>query len=356
MRILKVVGSSPPDACGVGDFVYALSSQLRKEGHEALLLTSRLGTSATSEEWVLRNVQAWGGGARDEFEAVIKKFRPEIIHVHFPSAGFAKTDGSALFSFLEGSETPIVSTLHEYPPPPDHYSHVSWMYLVRASAAITYVRANYEAHLRDLLSDDQITMRIPSATSLRRVLLSTSEEAEQRRQVRSQEKRLIVTFGFVSESKRIDLLVDLIDFRSSQLLVIGPIGVTPDYMQKLVASISSKGGVPSDIFTGYRPPHEVTKLLRAADIACYLDEIGCGEWSTSLMSAQAQGTYSLATSISRQGYVKEENTFYCLPSDVGTMRRVLSMMSYPKTSGYERSSWSEIVTSLDCIYEKCTSR
>jgi len=356
MRILNVVGSSPPEACGVGDFVYSLSSQLRREGHEALLLTSRFPTSAISEDWVLRNVEAWGGGARDEFEAVIKQFRPEIIHVHFPSAGFAKTDGSALFSFLEGSGIPIVSTLHEYPPPPDHSSHVSWMYLVRASAAITYVRPNYEAHLLNLLSDDQITMRIPSAPSLRRASLSTSEEAEQKRKLHSQERRLVVTFGFNSESKRIDLLVDLIDFRRSKLLVIGPIGVAPDYMQKLVASISSKGGVPSDIFTGYLPPHEVSNLLRAADIACFLDEIGCGEWSTSLMSAQAQGTYCLATSVSRQGYVKEENTFYCLPSDVGTMRRVLSMMSYPKSSGYERSSWSEIATSLDCIYQKCTSR
>ncbi len=88
--ITLVVGSYPPDACGVGDYTSCLAAALAARGHDVEVLVG--------ERWRSASTQA-GGRA--------------VVHLQYPSVGTGASL-APLWSLIRGAEDLRVLTLHEF--------------------------------------------------------------------------------------------------------------------------------------------------------------------------------------------------------------------------------------------------
>lgn len=93
MRVLFVVGSYPPDICGVGDYTSCLVSALKQQGIDAQVITG----------------QDWRFIAISKLLKRIDSYNADIIHIQYPTYGFHKYLGPQLLSILRS----CVTTIHE---------------------------------------------------------------------------------------------------------------------------------------------------------------------------------------------------------------------------------------------------
>jgi glycosyltransferase involved in cell wall biosynthesis len=92
-RVALVIGPCPYGMCGVGDYTRMLATALERHGLRAEVVESG-GTAALM---ALR------------LNTAVKAFRPDVIHLQYPTAGFGKTVAPHIFSILNRS----VLTVHE---------------------------------------------------------------------------------------------------------------------------------------------------------------------------------------------------------------------------------------------------
>jgi glycosyltransferase involved in cell wall biosynthesis len=93
MRIVVVTGSYPPDVCGVGDYTSRLVTSLEQLGTDVQVLTG--------QRWSLFGVSA--------VLTMIASYRPEIVHLQYPTFGFGYHLGPQALAIMR----PTVVTIHE---------------------------------------------------------------------------------------------------------------------------------------------------------------------------------------------------------------------------------------------------
>lgn len=93
MKVLFVVGSYPPDACGVGDYTSCLVASLKQKSIDVAVLTG----------------QDWSIAALPRLIDRVKSYQPDIVHMQYPALGFGYKLGPQLLSIAH----PIIVTIHE---------------------------------------------------------------------------------------------------------------------------------------------------------------------------------------------------------------------------------------------------
>lgn len=94
IKVAMVTGSYPPDACGVGDYTAQLVRCLRDTGLEVEVFSSF----------------RWGVTGFARLASAIRQFRPDVIHIQYPTVGYGK---GLLPQLLSLALAPCVVTLHE---------------------------------------------------------------------------------------------------------------------------------------------------------------------------------------------------------------------------------------------------
>lgn len=94
MRVAMITGSYPPMACGVGDYTAQLVCCLSNAGMEVEVFSSF----------------HWGISGFARLARAIHQFRPDIIHIQYPTVGYGK---GLLPQLLSVAMAPCVVTLHE---------------------------------------------------------------------------------------------------------------------------------------------------------------------------------------------------------------------------------------------------
>lgn len=112
-----VVGSHPPDLCGVGDYASRLATALFP--CRVTLLTSGRGGSASGGRRTLvrREMGDWGFGEWSRFLARVDEEAPDVVHFQYPSRGFGWKLLPILLPLLlrlVRPHLPQVVTLHEF--------------------------------------------------------------------------------------------------------------------------------------------------------------------------------------------------------------------------------------------------
>ncbi|MDT3401761.1 hypothetical protein [Mucilaginibacter terrae] len=93
MKVMVLVGSYPPQQCGVGDFSYKLVNNFNDASTEIVVLANI--------DWSVKNIIA-----------IVKEInfnRPDIIHIQYPSLGF----GFSLVPQILSIIYPTIVTIHE---------------------------------------------------------------------------------------------------------------------------------------------------------------------------------------------------------------------------------------------------
>ncbi len=364
MNVLIVTGSYPPAHCGVGDYVECLVSALtRKADLEVSVLTSRSsGPAVQQAATIMREMPTWDRRALSHFREVMQRKRPDVVHVQFPTQGYDASSGLAGIACLSRfkSRVPVVVTLHEYLPHTTFQADRSIYALAVAANVIIVVRPKYYQDIRwpwkAVLARSKIRF-IENASALPTVELTPEAREAVKHRLGCPNSKLIAFFGFAYPHKGAELLFQIGHPAQHHLLFIGELREGDPYhdqLRNLAGSPPWRGNVT---FTGFVHSEAAARLLAAADAVVFPYRSGGGIWNSSVHAAAGQGTFTIMTSLDREGYDLEANVYYARPDDVEAMRHaLLTYQGVRRRSTTAADAWARIAEQHRQIYVSLLSR
>lgn len=348
--------------CGIGDYSYSLAKALAVHPEiDVGILTSISGKKLEKSDRinVFSVVKYWGLSEAITIIKIIFHWSPDIVHIQYPTQGYNK--GLLpwilpIISFLMGKK--VVQTWHEI------YSRRNAPKLFLKSIVpgrIIFVRPQYEdtlhPHLRWALWK-KMPVLIPNASAIPCAVLDEQGKNLLRKKYLRKQKRLIVFFGFVYPHKGVELLFDIADSASDQIVIAGEISIDERYSQEIMQRALTASWTGKVTITGFLPVNEVAALLSVADAAVLPFRTGGGEWNTSIHGAVLNRTFVLTTSLTQSGYIKKSNMYYAKVDDVQEMRLALSMYAGIRRGDHpdiDRDEWQNIANKHVTLYENLLS-
>lgn len=357
MRILVVSGSYPPMRCGVGDYVGRLVRALRHEALEVSVLTSHASPHADEGAGVLRRMRTWHRRGLDVFHESMRRVDPHVVHIQFPTQGYDAWSGLAGIALLSRLRyrIPIVATLHEFLPKTTFQADRSIYALALVANAIVVVRPEYYARTpwpwKALLRKAKVHF-IENASVVPASGIDGGAQQAMKERLGIQGTKLVAFFGFSYPHKGVDQLFEIADPGQHHLLIIGELQQGDTYHDKLRSLAASSQWKGKVTLTGFVEPSEAATLLAAADAVVFPYRTGGGVWNSSLHAATNQGTFTITTSLERNGYDAGTNVYYARPGDVADMRQaLLNYQGRRLTRSDHVDPWTRIAQRHKEVYE-----
>ena len=353
LRVLLVTGSYPPMHCGVGDYAERLVSALARDGElQVSVLTSRGKVVAPEQPHVMRDVETWHRRGLDVYRQILQRIQPDVVHIQFPTQGYDFVNGLGSIAIASRCylNVPVVTTLHEFLP-----RTARWAYaLALASRAIITVRPHYYEQTpwpqKIFLSRSKMHF-IENASVVPSVELDPQDREAIKERFGRKGAKLVAFFGFAYPHKGVDRLFEIADPSQHHLLIIGNLDEGDRYHAQLRALADSARWKRKVTLTGFLSPAEVGRLLSAADAVLFPYRNGGGVWNSSLHAAMNQGTFTIATSLQREGYDSSTNVFYARPDDIAGMRQaLLTYQGRRLDKGGQVDPWTRIAQQHKEVY------
>ena len=328
MKVLLITGSFPPMRCGVGDYTGHLAEALSAHGGvEVGVLTSRdAQANGESRDGIFPVVGVWAPRDFPKIMAVLRRWKPDVVHIQYPTQGYAGRRFASLLPVLcQLAGFRVVQTWHEY-----HLTRRPWLWFLAqlpVSGGVVVVRPRFLEQMAPLL---RRTLRnkawsfIPNASSIPAVTLTAADRESVRAKYGRAQAGLVVYFGFMYPKKGVERLFEIVDPSQQHLVIIGEVRESDDYHRAVLSQVSSPRWTGKTTLAGFLPAQEVARVIAAADAVVLPFTEGAGDWNTSLHAAQAQGTFVLTTSDAQHGYDADKNTYFARPEDVAGMRAALA--------------------------------
>jgi glycosyltransferase involved in cell wall biosynthesis len=358
MRLLLVTGSYPPMRCGVGDYSHNLAKALAAVSCTRVgVLTSFAAGPDGDKEGIsiFPLIKRW---SLIELPAIVKAIRswsPDIVHIQYPTQGYG--DGFLpwllpMVCFLLGKR--VVQTWHEA-----YGRRVAPKLFLQAviPGGLVLVRSNYRDDLPKVLHwafwNKRVTF-IRNASPFPKLELSNEDAGILKRRYLRARRRLIVFFGFVYPNKGAELLFEIADPASDQIVIAGEVVEGSDYHQKIMLLASEYPWSGKATVTGFLDPTAIAELLAVADAVILPYRSGGGDWNTSIHAAVLQGTFVITTSTARRGYDEKHNVFYAGINDVQEMKSALNAYAGRRRNpdpDIDRDEWTDIANQHRSLYE-----
>lgn len=364
MRVLLVTGSFPPMRCGVGDYSQNLAGSLASVGEiQVGVLTSAPGAAEEPAGEVERFplIERWSLAEAVKVIRLIRSWSPDIVHIQYPTQGYGKGYLPwflPMIAFLMGKK--VVQTWHE------GYGRRNALGLLFKSivpGGLVFVRPNFiEDNLHSMLNWaiwGKNPVFIPNASSIPCAGLSEHEKLEIKKPYLQKQKRLIVFFGFVYPGKGVELLFDIADPISDQIVIAGEIAGEGEYPQDIMRRASVEPWRGKVTVTGFLPAADVASLLSVADAVILPFRMGGGEWNTSLHGAVLNGAFVITTSLTRNGYDANNNVYYAKVDDIREMQSALAAYAGRQRAHHAdtgRDEWRQIADKHRALYAKLLTK
>jgi glycosyltransferase involved in cell wall biosynthesis len=326
MKILLISGSFPPMKCGVGDYTKFLANALGERGgvSVAVLTDEKARLNPPSSYFqVFPVAKGWKFSDMAPILETIRHFRPDIVHIQFPTQGYGRKKLPWLLSiFLASMKIPTIQTWHEY------YPLGGFMNIPNAivGGGLIVVRPNYLEKMPSWfrwLNRKKHFRYIPNASPLPSVSVNEEERSAIRSHYAGQSKSLVAYFGFAYPEKNIEALFELCDPHRHQLVLVCDLNASDKYHSVILQKIRVEPWVKSVTVTGFLPADEVARILAVADVVVLPFRDGGGSWNTSLLGAISQGTFVLTTSTEERGYHPSQNIYFAQPGNIDEMKNAM---------------------------------
>lgn len=326
MKVLLITGTYPPQKCGVGDYTLHLASALAREPNiEVGVLTSygAEDSSDASRVRLFRTITGWRLINLPQVRRVASEFRPDIVHIQYPSRDFNGKLPNILPIFFKLTGIPVVQTWHE------HYrecNQICWLNLL-ACKTLLYVRPDLPNKLPIWVAKWLCMTHVayvPNATTIPSQALSTTERLAIKRCLFG-DRPVVCYFGFAHPNKGVERLFEIAAPDKHHLVLICDLSENNPYQSRILG-ISHKAPWAGNVtVTGFLSAKRVGEILAVADAVVFPFPGGAGEWNTSLKAAEAAGTFILATTTNsnKLGYNKQGNIFFADCGDVSGMKAAL---------------------------------
>jgi glycosyltransferase involved in cell wall biosynthesis len=247
-RILFITGTWPPMACGVGEYSRQLAAGLLTAGLEIGVLTSSaaklsgLEKASPTHPWFFAVVERWDRNAWRELEKAIAAFKPDAVHLQYPSWGYGRN--SDIYHWparlrMAYPGLPCLVTLHEYTYFP-WWTRLRIRKLCQRAAAVVYVDPLEEGPLRRAGQGRPSPMvLIPNAPLVEASTFSAAPIEPQP----CQKALRLAYFGLINRPKGLEtLLLAVKRLPEAELELIGPWDPTQNsYHARLAKRIARLG-------------------------------------------------------------------------------------------------------------------
>ncbi len=345
--------------CGVGDYSARLAREVaRLQGLTVGVLTSTGGGNIEgSNVEVIAIVKAWRISDAPRIIGAICRWRPDVVHVQYPTLGYGKSwFPYFLPMLLKCTGFKVVQTWHE---PPTRFRFFP---NALPSDTLIGVEPEFLDRMRDRyarLVCRKRTHFIPIGSNIPAVDLTADERNVIREKYAGPARRLVVNFGFAYASKGLELLFKIADPERDTLVLMTALEPDrDDYHRKLVDEMEKSKWKGRVMITGFLESRQVAELLSAADAAVFPFRNGVGMRNGSFLASRNQGTFTITTSLERRGFIEAENVFYSRPDDVAAMKQALTEFigrrRAPPTD--LDNDWQSIALQHASIYEDVSAK
>jgi glycosyltransferase involved in cell wall biosynthesis len=352
LKILIITGSYPPDKCGVGSYTYSLANALAaKSGLEIGVLTS-VGKDPpydSSRVKLFRLISGWKIKNMFQVKRIVSEFRPDVVHIQYPTQGYNGRLSKFLPILMRFMGVPVIQTWHEY----FASSGVGWPNLLACNALI-YARPDLPKRIPfwviKCLGKTPMVY-VANASTIPVVTLS-SEQALNIKQDLSGGKPIVCFFGFAHVNKGMEQLFEIADPAKHHLVLICDLSDKDAYQSNILRIIKQTPWAGRVTVTGFQPARRVGEILAVADAILFPYPSGAGEWNTSLIAAQATGTFTLATTNdpSLLGYNEQKNTYFAGCGQVLDMREALNKYLGRRVQPLRGNEWERVALAHEQIY------
>lgn len=354
MRVLQIAGAFPPARCGVGDYVARLADGLAHCGDiRVAVLTQRAADRAGPHQVeVLGEARSWRLRELPGLVRRIREWKPDLVHIHWPSQGFGWRIAPALLpAICRRLGSRVVQTWHE----PWFVKDIGRLLLQRATTdGLVFVRPNFVSLMPRVLLPlmPGCPQRIiGSAGALPVSPMSGKERIPFRERYLNGRQRLVVFFGFLYPEKGVEQLFDIADPESDALVIAGAV-LDGAYRERLEVLSRARGWGEQVQYTGYLQQEEAADLLCAADAVVLPFVSGGGDWNTSMLGALAQGTLVITTSAQPCGDDPARNLYTAPLAGVDEMRHALRTLGGRRIAAPAGDGWMEVARSHAAFYRQ----
>jgi len=306
MKVCMVSGTFPNMKCGVGDYTYRLSCELKKLGIELDVITSQnpqvikdkgLKVDPIIEKWSFSNLPL--------LLKSIKTKKPDLVHLQYPTQAYKNRIAINFFPFIFGltaSGIPLVVTIHDAKTANPLNKLRLLPFLFSAKEIILTAEEERQYLLKrfpGLLSRLKV---IHVGSNIKAHLFSRSQQEQIRSGLGLKEKEILLAhFGYILKKKGLEVMFyalrRLLDegYRIKLALIseFNPQG--DSYHARLKKLIARLGLEKIVIRTGYCDQKTVSGYLSSSDICVQIYQDGVSFRRTSFMTPLGHGLPIITT-------------------------------------------------------------
>lgn len=363
MRLVILTGSFPPMHCGVGDYVSKLAKALilEDENIEINIITSNQAEHISQTDIqrikLFNEIEGWNLHSLIQIQQKIREIKPDLIHIQYPTSGYLYSMIPQLLPLVCSFYTKrIIQTWHD---PFSNKGLIRYLPNLLTRDTVITVEENFKDYLprwyQPFLQHKKFKY-IQVASNIAPISLSQERYQNIRQQYNSCNKNLLVFFGFANPKKGIEEIFDIANSCEHHIILICELRMDNPYHRKLLSIVNSPEWKDKVFVTGFLSENQVAEILSAADAAIYPFVHGCSSRNASILAAQSQGTFVLATSQERHGYNVKKNIYYARPNDIINMKSALKNYSGIKNSQNHLIDWVTIARQHIALYRDAQSR
>lgn len=335
IKLFFISGSYPPVRCGVGDYLYNLTSELSSLGDtDIYVITSdyRNVSRRNRNPAVYPIINNWHNINKIyvKIAKMIKLIKPHIMHFQYPTKEYERGISISLLPSLIKIRFPkikIVVTFHE--PLFQYHSKAKIKYVsaLLPSDGLIFVEKEYYNFIpwfQKPIVKSKFIKYIPVASNIPNVWLSNRGVNNLRAKLNiEKDELLVVYFGAITKYKGLESVIEIVERFNAKFLIISQLNSNDQYHSYLRRFFEKEGLLGRITITGFLQPIEVAKRLYVADVCIFPHVRGVSPKSTSFLAAISQGVFTIATSKKRQGYNPEKNLYYVAPGDTAKMIKAI---------------------------------
>lgn len=302
MRICAIVGSLPPEKCGVGDYSRILFNMLSNE-LDINIITS-IGFGNVNDKFKIHPIM--NDWTLKEASVILKKIQeinPDIIHIQYPTTAYKR---NILINFLpillRIKRYKIIVTLHEYSYRSLFGKLRIWPNIIASNKIIVVDPIYKDDILKNFMFRKKKIEFINIGSNIPKSNISKEKRNNIRKNIIGDDNFYLMSyFGFINETKGIPSIIEAMNVLKNnnnlftKLLLIGELDKNNVYHEYLLNLIENYNLNDYIQITGYLEESKVADYLSISDFCILPYTDGLSIKNGSFLAAYQEGLPVITT-------------------------------------------------------------
>ena len=308
MKICMVSGTFPNMRCGVGDYTYWLSLELKRLGIELDIITSHDSRVIKDENFdVAPIIKKWNFSNIPLLLRSIKAKKPDLVHLQYPTQAYKDRVAINIFPIiftLAVSRIPLIVTIHDVKTANllNKLRMITFLLCARKIILTAEEERRYLLKIFPNLSSKLEVIHI--GANIKTFPFSQAERGRIRSGLGVKEEEILIThFGYILKKKRLEMIFYALrrlldEGYKIRLAMISAFDPERNSYHARLKGITDRLNLEREIiWTGYCDQEKVSEYLSSSDISLQVYQDGVSFRRGSFMTPLAHGLPIVTTRV-----------------------------------------------------------